>query len=201
MPDEKVDYFEAKREELFYTLRDWYMLALNCKGLNNDEIDAEFYELINEIEEIDDTDSNCIIEIIDKYTDLLESRTKLNPSSRDNFRVSMSIALECLSHFSKVQNYCPSCGPKFAVEDMINAHYWMGYLRGTEDERNDSGISIVVQKTTDARHLFNRERKLELTDWYRKKRNTYKSKDDAAVDAAHIFHVAHSTARKYLIGI
>ena len=67
MPDEKVDYFEAKREELFYTLRDWYMLALNCKGLNNDQIDAEFYELINEIEEIDDTDSNCIIEIIDKY--------------------------------------------------------------------------------------------------------------------------------------
>jgi len=200
VPDEYADYFEEKKDEIFYSLKKWYMRSMDCKGLNNEEIHEEYCKFLSEVEELDDTDPYNS-KLIDKYTALLESRTKLTTAGRDNFRYSMGIAIECLSDFSLVENLCPVCGPKFGVEYLINAHYWMGFLKGVEEERNVSGITTVVQKATDARHSFNRARKMDIMDWYRKNRSKYKSKDDAAVDAAHKFHVAHSTARKHLIGI
>jgi len=201
MTDEKQDFFENKKDEIFYTLREWYMEALDCRGLNNDEIHDEFCELLEDIDKADWQFENYNTELLDKYAELLKSRKKLTELECDQFKWSLSLAINCLSYLYKVANYCPECGPKAAMEELVESSYWMGHLMGTEQERDDSGIGSVVKKAVNSRHEFNRSRKLDVVEWYRKNGSNFKSKDDAAVEVAHMFSLTHGTARKHLRGL
>jgi hypothetical protein len=201
-------FLEIKISELITDLTGWYTEALDCKGLNNDEIQEEFFELVGDCKKLqfssdcDETEFwGTFNSILDKYTSLLESRKKLTGRGRDEFRDSLTTAILCISHCSLLENYRREDDLKFVIEYLAGAYFSLGSLLGSVEERGQSGITTVVNKAVDIRHSFNRERKLGITEWYRKNKIKYKSKDDAAIEVASKFNLAFSTARKHLRGL
>ncbi len=201
MADEKIDVFQSKQKELYSTLHDWYTGSWGCRGLNNNEIDEEFSSLYNDAEEAECTCSDCNGELLEKYMTLLTSRTKITESEQQQLKFSIAMAINSLSHLAEVNKYCSDHAPDHAMEDMMESNYWLGVLIGAEREREDYGMSRVLKKASDARHMFNRERSLKIKNWYRKNRKNYNNKDDAATDAAKKFSLSFSATRKHLRGL
>jgi hypothetical protein len=198
MAEENTGVFALKLQELHEILHGWYMSSWECKGLNNDEIYEEFSSLLNDVEEAECTCDDCKVGIIEKNIALLASRKKITESQEQQLKFSLAMAINSLSHFSEASNYCPCCGPVHAMEDLIDSYYWLGVLIGSEREREDFGVSKAARNASDARHTFNRDRRLNVQDWYRKNRKSFKNKDDAASDAEHVFNLSFSCIRKYL---
>ena len=201
MTDEKIDIFQSKREEIYSLLHGWYLSSWGCKGLNNDEIDDEFSNLYNDAAEAECTCNDCNGDLLEKYMTLLVSRIRITEFEQQQSQFSLAMAINSLSHLAEVNNFCSDHAPDHAMGDMIESYYWVGVLIGAEREREDYGISKVIKKACDARHKFNRERRLKIKDWYRINRKNYNNKDDAATDAAKIFILSFSATRKHLRGL
>jgi hypothetical protein len=195
------ELYKENTNDIFYTLRGWYTKALECKGLNNEEIHDEFTDLLGAVETLNLQEDDSFSGLLEEYTELLRSRRSLTDLEHRQFANSFLTFLCCVNNFTELQKYCDCCGPKFAMENLIDAYYWLGFLDGADEERKAFGLSTVIKKAVDNRHLRNRERKLEVAEWYRKNKDSYKSKDEAAVSVSHLFSLSHGTARKHLIGL
>jgi hypothetical protein len=201
MVDEKIEIFEASKNEVYSVLYGWYQSNWGCKGLNNDEIDDEFSGLFDDVNKAECTCDVCKVDLLEKHMEILASRTDIKDLKKAQLKFSMSMVINSLFGFAQVDNCCASCAPDHALEALIESHYWMGVLIGSGREREDYGIGKTLKKASDARHQFNRERARDIKSWYLKNRKSFDNKDDAAFKAAHDFNISFASARKHIRGL
>jgi hypothetical protein len=199
MADENTELIQAQKEEIYEVIHGWYMSNWGCKGLNNDEIKDEISGLLNDAGELECTCSDCNVDIVEKYLLLLRNREKHTPYELKQKEFSLSMVINCLGHFSEVDNVCPCCAIH-RLKDLFEAYYWLGVLIGAERERSDYGVSAKLKNADNKRHSHNRERKLEIAEWWRINKGNYKSRDEGAASVAHKFNLSYGTARKHLVG-
>lgn len=198
MKSDNGDVFESISADIYSSLKYWYTHSWGCRGLNNEEIEGEFEDLIEDSRNTECTCDYCNVDLVNGHIGILVSRERLTQSEITRKRFSLSIVIKCLSHFAESSNYCPSCGVDHALEDLLESYYWMGVLFGAERERVDYGRGVAAKSASDARHSYNRDRKQRVQSWYRKNKDQFSSKDEAAIEGEHLFNISFGTVRKHL---
>ena len=205
MADNQAKFIESKKQEIYWTLVNWYKGEWGCKELIDEEIIEEFEELYERIDEVVHESkcacASCNGDLYFEYVEMLECREKHTSRELELKGDSLSIVFKCLESFVQLNAVCSCCAVKNRLPHLVEASTWLGMLQGSIGERVDFGASVGMEKASDARHAFNRKRSLDIKNWYLENSNLHESKNDAAIAATRLFSMSFSAIRKHLRGL